>query len=74
MKRTTYHFYGPKVETADGIQRTYVASGSFECDAQAEAFVNNLRDEGRIPLDDDGNSIGGLTIMRGTVEWFSRGI
>lgn len=45
-----------------------------ESDAQAELMVNHLRDAGKIPTDFDGKPKDGLTIRRGDVEWFSRGV
>lgn len=73
----TYRFYASNCEydeVACEFAPRLIATKRLECDAQAEMWVNNLRDEGKIPNDMDGNPVLGLIIKRGDVEWFSRGV
>lgn len=49
-----------------------IATAQLDSDAQAELYVTELRDEGKIPTDLDGNPKHGCTIHRGGVEWYSR--
>lgn len=75
QKTQSYQFFDRYRDEETGKwEYDLLAVEKCDGDAQAELWVNHLRDEGKIPTDMDGRPKRGLTIRRAGAEWYSTGV